>query len=109
MRWRRCAALRQKTRRTPKALKRHSRTRAWAGAALLTGGREAGGGSDPPSAIRASIARMRLNLKNPLRVVSVPVGVGVGLWAAQLITGERPECALFTGGPPAVLCAVPNY
>jgi len=46
---------------------------------------------------------MRLTLKNALRVASVPVGVGVGLWAAQLITGVRPEC------PPAGLCALPNF
>lgn len=52
---------------------------------------------------------MRLTLKNALRVASVPVGVGVGLWAAQLITGKGADCALFSGGPPAVLCPVPNY
>lgn len=48
---------------------------------------------------------MRLNLKNALRVASVPAGVGVGLWTAQLITGKGAYC----GGPPAVLCPVPNY
>lgn len=48
-------------------------------------------------------------MANVLRVASVPVGVGVGLWTAQLITGVRPECALFSGGPPAVLCTLPNF
>ena len=48
-------------------------------------------------------------MANVLRVASVPVGVGVGLWTTQLITGVRPECALFNGGPPAVLCPLPNF
>lgn len=46
---------------------------------------------------------MRLTLNNALRVASVPLGVGVGLWTAQLITGVRPEC------PPAGLCLLPNF
>ena len=37
---------------------------------------------------RASIDRMRLSLRNALRVASVPVGVGVGLWTALLTYGS---------------------
>ncbi len=58
---------------------------------------------------RCNIAWMRRIPANVLRVASVPVGVGVGLCTAQLITGVRPECALFSGGPPAVLCPLPNF
>ena len=46
---------------------------------------------------------MRLTLSKALRVASVPLGVGVGLWTSQLVTGVRTEC------PPAGLCPLPNF
>jgi len=41
---------------------------------------------------------MTLTLRNALRLASVPVGVGAGLWTAQLTTGPSNQC------PPGVLC-----
>lgn len=38
-----------------------------------------------------------------LRVASAPVGVGVGLWTAQLTTGSSNEC------PPGAVCLLINY
>jgi hypothetical protein len=46
---------------------------------------------------------MRRTLALVLRVSSVPVGVGIGLWTAQLTTGPSNQC------PPGLPCLLMNY
>jgi hypothetical protein len=65
-------------------------------------------GAPHPGLTGASIDCMRLTLTNALRFASVPVGVGVGIWTAQLESLQR--CPPYARCPtPADLVLQPTF